>query len=312
MQHQLLTPLNIDTAVNYTIKPGMSLQAVCEELLSMGMLTKPYYLIFEARRKERAKQIKAGEYHILPGTTPLQLLDQFIAGKVVQHSLVLLEGWSFTQVLMAVRNDEHLIQTIESMGADQILKVLDCPATHSEGIFFPDTYHFPAGTTDLEFLQRACDELQQVLTEEWQQRAEGLPYQLPYEALIMASIIEKETGLVTERGKIAGIFVRRLQRGMKLQTDPTIIYAMGETFDGDIRHKDLDVDSPYNTYLYKGLPPTPIALAGAEAIHAALHPEDGSSLYFVAKGDGSHYFSDTLKEHNKAVAKYQLGKREKK
>ncbi|MEE9551905.1 MAG: endolytic transglycosylase MltG [Gammaproteobacteria bacterium] len=310
MQHHMLTPLNIDTAVNYTIKPGMSLQAVSEELSSMGMLTKPYYLIFEAQRKDRTRQIKAGEYYILPGTTPLQLLDQFIAGKVVQHSLVLLEGWSFTQLMMAVQNSEHLIQTIENMTGEQILTVLDCPWTHPEGIFFPDTYHFPTGTTDLDFLQRACDMLQQVLIEEWQQRVEGLPYQSPYEALIMASIIEKETGLSEERGKIAGIFVRRLQRGMKLQTDPTIIYAMRETFDGDIRRKDLDVDSPYNTYLYKGLPPTPIALAGTEAIHAALHPEDGSSLYFVAKGDGSHYFSDTLKEHNKAVAKYQLGKRE--
>ena len=183
---------------------------------------------------------------------------------------------------------------------------LGYPDLMPEGLFFPDTYYFPKGTTDIAFLQRAYQRLKVVLDEEWQQRDANLPYQNAYEALIMASIIEKETGLASDRGTIAGVFVRRLNKNMKLQTDPTVIYAMGKQYNGNIRKKDLDIDSPYNTYRHKGLPPGPIALASREAIHAALHPEDGKSLYFVAKGDGSHYFSENLTEHNRAVAKYQL------
>lgn len=185
---------------------------------------------------------------------------------------------------------------------------LGYPGLPAEGLFYPDTYHFPRGTTDVAFLRRSHEALLQVLKEEWQSRDEGLPYQSPYEALIMASLIEKETALASERGQIAGVFVRRLQRGMLLQTDPTVIYAMQESFDGNIRRKDLQIDSPYNTYVYAGLPPTPIALVGREAIFAAMQPEEGKTLYFVAKGDGSHHFSETLQEHNRAVAKYQLGK----
>jgi UPF0755 protein len=188
------------------------------------------------------------------------------------------------------------------------MSAIGYPDIAAEGQFFPDTYHFPAGTTDIEFLRRANQMLLQVLNEEWQQRTANLPYQTSYDALIMASIIEKETGRADEREKIAGVFVLRLKQDMKLQTDPTVIYAMGTAYNGNIRRKDLEIDSPYNTYRYKGLPPTPIALAGREAIYAALHPEDGKALYFVSRGDGSHYFSNTLKEHNKAVAKYQLKK----
>ena len=199
-------------------------------------------------------------------------------------------------------------KTLDYSDLDNLLVQLGYPKQHPEGLFFPDTYHFPRATTDKEFLQRAYQRLQTVLEEEWQQRAENLPYQSAYEALIMASIIEKETGLASERETIAGVFVRRLNKKMKLQTDPTVIYAMGQQFDGNIRKKDLSIDSPYNTYRYKGLPPTPIALAGREAIYAALQPQDGKALYFVAKGDGSHYFSETLAEHNSAVAKYQLNR----
>ncbi len=223
------------------------------------------------------------------------------SGKVIQYSLTLVEGWHIWEVLNAVSDDPVLIKTLSHDQADTLMQQLGLEAEHAEGYFFPDTYYFPRGTTDKEFLIRANKRLFDVLNEEWEQRDEGLPYQTPYEALIMASIIEKETGHPDERSEIAGVFVRRLQKDMKLQTDPTVIYAIGQQFDGDIRKKDLSIDSPYNTYKVKGLPPTPIAIVGREAIHAALHPKDGKTLYFVAKGDGSHYFSETLAEHNKAV-----------
>ncbi|MEJ2093844.1 MAG: endolytic transglycosylase MltG, partial [Gammaproteobacteria bacterium] len=215
--------------------------------------------------------------------------------------------WTFREVMSAVKDHPALNITLDDNINEFIMSVLGSPAFSPEGQFFPDTYHFPYGTTDIEFLRRSHRQLQSVLLDEWEKRSENLPYQQAYDALIMASLIEKETGIPEERDRIAGVFVRRLARGMRLQTDPTVIYAMGKNFDGNIRRKDLDIDSPYNTYRNPGLPPTPIALAGREAIHAALHPSDGKDLYFVATGDGGHYFSETLEEHNKAVRKYQLG-----
>jgi UPF0755 protein len=185
---------------------------------------------------------------------------------------------------------------------------LGITGSHAEGLFFPDTYYFINGTTDVELLRRAYQRRQSILKQEWEQRDSGLPYKNAYDALIMASIIEKETALATERPLIAGVFVRRLQKKMKLQTDPTVVYAMGDQYNGNIKKKDLNIDSPYNTYRYHGLPPSPIALAGQEAIYAALHPKLDETLYFVAKKDGSHYFSKTLEEHNRAVKKYQLNK----
>ena len=308
MQRFMEQPVNLSTPYTYTIDPGMSFRAVSEDLASIGLLDKPYYLILAGRNLEIADKLKAGEYEILPGTTTLQLLEQFVAGKVIQHTLTLLEGWSFNQVIETISNSWKLVHTLQGTESSHVMSAIGYPDIAAEGQFFPDTYHFPAGTTDIEFLRRANQMLLQVLDEEWQQRTANLPYQTPYDALVMASIIEKETGRVDEREKIAGVFVLRLQQDMKLQTDPTVIYAMGTTYNGNIRRKDLEIDSPYNTYRYKGLPPTPIALAGREAIYAALHPEDGKALYFVSRGDGSHYFSNTLKEHNNAVAKYQLNK----
>jgi len=231
-----------------------------------------------------------------------------VAGKVKQHALTLIEGWSFAQLLNAVKNNQILQQSADLIDGQRLMAILQNPDFSPEGQFFPDTYHFPRGTTDIQFLQRVYDKMQLVLAEEWEQRSENLPYQSPYEALIMASLIEKETALPEERGDVAGVFVRRLQRGMKLQTDPAVIYAMGDQYGGKLLRKDLDIDSPYNTYVYAGLPPTPIALAGRESLRAALHPEEGNTLYFVARGDGSHQFSETLDEHNKAVARYILGK----
>jgi len=310
MQQQLDSAINIETgtAISYTIKPGVNLKIIGEDLAQQGILEHPYHLILEGRLQGSESRLKAGEYLLHSGTTQRQLLEQFEAGKVVQHSLALIEGWSYKQIISAVSNNVVLIKTLADTDSKTVMSALDYPDVQPEGRFFPDTYHFPSGMTDVEFLQRAYEKMVDVLADEWQQKAEGLPYKNADEALIMASIIEKETAVASERAAIAGVFVRRLQKGMKLQTDPTVIYAMGENYNGNIRRKDLKTDSPYNTYVYAGLPPTPIALPGVEAIHAALHPEQGDTLYFVAKGDGSHYFSKTLKEHNRAVTKYQLGK----
>ena len=311
MQQQLHQPLRLEATETLVVEPGTSLQALAAGLVARGWLEHPYYLRFHARRTGRGHQIQAGEYAVSPDTTPVQLLDQLIDGRVVQHTLTIVEGWSYRQLLSAIQTHERLKQTLSPVLADkpkELMATLGLEADHPEGQFFPDTYHFPNGTTDVEFLRRAHRQMQAILADEWQQRSADLPYDNAYEALIMASIIEKETGLPAERADIAGVFVRRLEKGMRLQTDPTVIYAMGQRYDGNIRRKDLKIDSPYNTYKNRGLPPTPIAMPGQEAIHAGLHPAAGSALYFVSRGDGSHYFSDTLKEHNRAVAKYQLGR----
>lgn len=310
MQTQLDLPINIETKppTTYTINSGVNLKIIGEELTQREILQHPYYFMLEGRLQGIDSRIKAGEYLLHPETTQRQLLAQFVDGKTIQYSLSLIEGWSFKQIMHAVSSDEKLVKTLPDIDSKSVMTTLGFPDAHPEGRFFPDTYHFPSGMTDIEFLLRAYTKMEQVLQEHWENKEEGLPYKTADEALIMASIIEKETGVAEERATIAGVFVRRLQKGMKLQTDPTVIYAMGEDYQGNIRRKDLKIDSPYNTYFYAGLPPTPIALPGAEAIHAALHPEAGNSYYFVAKGDGSHYFSKTLNEHNRAVAKYQLGK----
>ena len=310
MQTQLDLPINIVTnpPTTYTINSGVNLKNIGEELTQREILQHPYYFMLEGRLQGIDSRIKAGEYLLHPETTQRQLLAQFVDGKTIQYSLSLIEVWSFKQIMHAVSSDEKLVKTLPDIDSKSVMTTLGFPDAHPEGRFFPDTYHFPSGMTDIEFLLRAYTKMEQVLQEHWENKEEGLPYKTADEALIMASIIEKETGVAEERATIAGVFVRRLQKGMKLQTDPTVIYAMGEDYQGNIRRKDLKIDSPYNTYFYAGLPPTPIALPGAEAIHAALHPEAGDSYYFVAKGDGSHYFSKTLNEHNRAVAKYQLGK----
>lgn len=307
-ERQLHSALNIREPVRLNIEPGTSMSELAIQLTENDWLEHPNYLIFEARLLKKANRIKSGEYLVTPGTTPLELLDLLVSGKVIQHSITLVEGWQFREVRDAIRGHEAIRQTISDWGPASIVNLLNLPHSSPEGLFFPDTYHFPRGTTDAEVLHRAYSRLEIMLANEWQEREQNLPYQSAYDALIMASIIEKETGVAEERGQIAGVFVRRLEKGMKLQTDPTVIYAIGEAFDGDIRHKDLSIDSPFNTYLYAGLPPTPIALAGRNAIHAALHPETGNSLYFVARGDGTHYFSATLKEHNHAVNTYQMKK----
>lgn len=288
------------------VSPGRSVRGIANDLAEQGLIEHPYYFEWLARRSGNATRLQAGEYRIEPGTTPAALLQLLSAGKVLQHSLTVVEGWTFGQMLAAMQAHASLTHTLLNKTDAQIMAAIGHADEHPEGRFLPDTYFFPRDTTDVAFLTRAYTALQQTLEREWAGRSEGLPIKTPYEALILASIIEKETGIAEERARIAGVFVRRLLNGMRLQTDPSVIYGLGADYDGDIRFSDLRRDTTYNTYTRDGLPPTPIALAGAEAIHAALHPAAGNELYFVAKGGGAHHFSATLEEHNKAVRQYQM------
>jgi len=301
-------PLNINTPLIFTIDSGSSFKDLNKKLKSYHILDKPYYFEFYARYSGYAKKIQSGEYQLSPGLTPIKIINIFVSGDVIQHSITLLEGWTIKDIKKEISSNTVLIKNLTDYSSDSLLKKIKITESNVEGLFFPDTYYFTKGASDIELLQRAYRRGKAILEKEWESRDAGLPYKNDYDALIMASIIEKETALASERAMIAGVFVRRLKNNMKLQTDPTVIYAMGIKYDGNIRKKDLRIDSPYNTYRYNGLPPTPIALAGREAIHAALHPENDDTLYFVSKKDGSHYFSKTLYEHNKAVKKYQLNK----
>ncbi|MCP3665077.1 MAG: endolytic transglycosylase MltG [Gammaproteobacteria bacterium] len=301
------SPLNLpDSGLIYTLEPGTSTAGVATALVKQGALDNALYFRLLARVEGKAGNLKAGEYNIPVGTTPSQLLILFVEGKVTNYSLTLVEGWSFKQMLEAVKNSSSLDKQLDYTDSSSVMEQIGYSNEHPEGRFLADTYHFPKGTVDVAFLQRAYRSMQKLLQKEWENRAPNLPLKSSYEALILASIIEKETAVAEERPAIAGVFIRRLRMGMKLQTDPTVIYGMGERYNGNIRRKDLREDTPYNTYVHRGLPPTPIAMPGKAALRAALHPEKGNSLYFVAKGDGSHYFSATLKEHNNAVQKYQL------
>jgi UPF0755 protein len=253
-----------------------------------------------------AGAVHAGEYEIAAGTTPKQLLLKFVSGEVLLYSMTIVEGWNFRELMAAIQASTLLEHTIVYEDWPATLEAFKAEATHPEGLFLPETYRFPKGTTDTGLLQQAFDLMQTTLDDEWAGRDEGLPIAAPYEALILASIIEKETALAAERPRIAGVFTRRLQKRMRLQTDPTVIYGIGVDFNGNLTRRDLRTDTPYNTYTRRGLPPTPIALPGKAAIHAAVHPEAGNELYFVATGlgDGSHKFSETKAEHDAAVQEY--------
>lgn len=310
VREQLNSPLALKEPAIIAINPGDSLFSVAAELQERGWFDYPVYLTIEGRLRNVAGSIKTGEYRVEPGATAASLLETIVAGKVTQRSLTLLEGWSFRQIMAALRARPQVEKTLDSDAPRRIMEEIGYAGHAAEGRFFPDTYYFTAGATDAELLRRAYRRMETVLAEEWEQRASGLPYQSPYQALIMASLVEKETAVDAERGKIAGVFVRRLEKNMRLQADPTVIYALGEQYDGNIRRKDLSLDSPFNTYRYRGLPPTPIAAAGRASIRAALQPEWGTALYFVATGDGGHQFSDTLAEHNRAVARYRQAQRQ--
>jgi len=279
----------------------------------MGLITDPQALYLYGRYHALGRAIKVGEFELTGSLTPIDLLTKVTSNQVKEYKITFSEGISFKEVLAKIAQTPKLTHTLQSGSAQplpSLMAQLQLPEMHPEGRFFPSTYRFPLGTTDLDLLKRAYHQMEAVLAAEWSQREDGLPYKTPYEALIMASIIEKETGVASERQQIAGVFVRRLNKKMRLQTDPTVIYGLGDSYNGNLKRSHLkDKSNPYNTYAIKGLPPTPIAMPGQEAIYAALHPAAGSALYFVAKGDGTHYFSATLDEHNAAVKRYQLKRR---
>ncbi|HHX34969.1 MAG TPA: endolytic transglycosylase MltG [Gammaproteobacteria bacterium] len=310
MQREVLEQhLQVENEQILNVPAGSTPNALLLELEQQGALRGAFWLRLSWRLQGYAQPLHAGEYQLGPEMSVAQLLEKWRSGDILQYRVTLVEGWNFRQVRTALAQQEKLQQTLGEVSDSDIMRELGQANVHPEGRFFPDTYNFVRGQTDLDLLRQANQRLEKVLAEEWAQRAEDVPYRNPDEALVMASIIEKETGVAHEREEISGVFNRRLKMGMLLQTDPTVIYGMGENYTGKITRADLRRPTPYNTYVIAGLPPTPIAMVGREAIYAALHPKSGKSLYFVARGDGSHVFSNTLAEHNKAVREYQIKRR---
>lgn len=308
-QQWLTTPLHLPSSgYTYQLQSGRVLGHLAQDLAQQGVLKHPRLLTLYARISDATK-IHAGEYYLHHGITPQELLDKLRKGDVVLYQATLVEGWTFRQALTLLHSKDTIKPLLKDKTTAEQLALLELPIEHPEGWFFPDTYVYSRGSTDVEILRRAYSHMQQLLQELWDARAENLPYKNAYEALIMASIVERETGAEWERDQVAGVFVRRLQRGMRLQTDPTVIYGMGEAYKGKITRKDLQEATPYNTYVIRGLPPTPISLPGRAALQATLNPAEGDALYFVAKGDGTTHFSATLAEHNRAVRRYQLNRR---
>lgn len=302
-------PLNMpDAGLEYQLAAGASVARVAYDLSRRNILAHPRLFVTYARLTGQVS-IKQGQYQIPSVATPKQLLQQLVEGRVESFQLTLVEGWTYRQALERLHAEPRLKRELVLGDWPQNKKLLGVDVAHPEGWFFPDTYQYVQGDSDVSVLRRAHAAMLDVLDEQWGERAQGLPYDTAYEALIMASIVERETGAPSEREQIAGVFVRRLELGMRLQTDPTVIYGMGERYKGDIKRSDLQEKTPYNTYRINGLPPTPIALPGREAIFAALHPDDSDSIYFVARGDGSHQFSSSLQAHNKAVREYQFRRR---
>jgi UPF0755 protein len=301
------SPLTVpEEGAVFEILPGTALSTIGSQLAEQGILGNPKIFRWYAQLAGHAGSIRAGEYRIESGTTASQLIEMFVSGDVQLYSFTMVEGSTFREMLEALLAHPAIKQTVTLEDWPRLLESLTVSATHPEGMFLPETYRFPKYTRDVEILGQAYELLSETLDAEWAARDENLPLKSPYEALILASIIEKETARADERAKISGVFVRRLQERMRLQTDPTVIYGIGESFDGNLTRRDLQTDTPYNTYTRAGLPPTPIALAGKAAIHAALHPADGKELYFVATGlgDGSHKFSETKEQHDAAVSEY--------
>lgn len=292
--------------VTYEIPRGSSLTAVANDLAARDFLEHPRVFTLWARFTGQAGSLKAGEYELLPGSSPQALLDLFNSGRVLLHSVTFIEGSTFGDIRGLLARHPQVAQELAAVSKADIMVRLGAPGVHPEGQFFPDTYRFPRQTSDFELLRMAYQRMQRELAAVWEARAADLPLGSPYEALILASIIEKETALDRERAQISGVFIERLRRRMRLQTDPTVIYGLDDTYDGNLRRADLKRDTPYNTYTRAGLPPTPIALPGLRSLQAAVHPEETGAIFFVAtgQGDGSHYFSRTLAEHEAAVQRY--------
>ena len=295
------------SSVEVTISPGASVRSIGAHLKAGGVPVDPLLLTLLARLENRATRLKAGTYAIAPTTTPEQLLDRMESGDVVRIQLVVPEGWTFAQMRALIAGRADIKQTARTMSDAELLAAIGAQQASPEGLFFPDTYTFTRDTTDLDLYRRAYRAQQKRLADAWAARAPDLPFATPYEALTLASIVEKETGRAEDRPQIAAVFVNRLKRGMLLQTDPTVIYGMGARFDGNLRRADLLSDTAYNTYTRPGLPPTPIALVGAAALTAVLNPPATDALYFVARGDGTSEFSGKLSDHNRAVDRYQRG-----
>jgi UPF0755 protein len=305
----LVQPLNITQEELLEVPKGTTPNRTFLRMEADGVIKDAFWLRVYWRFNLPKQPLHSGEYRMTPGMTVEGLIDLWKRGEMVQYSLTLVEGWNFHQVRAALAKEEKLEQTLNGLSDSQVMEKIGHGGIFPEGRFFPDTYRFVRGMTDTELLKTAYDRLDEVLAKEWSQRAADLPYSGPYQALIMASLVEKETGVPQERGQIAGVFVRRMAIGMLLQTDPTVIYGLGDRYNGKLTRAHLKEATPYNTYMIAGLPPTPIAMVGREAIHAALNPVEGTSLYFVARGDGSHVFSDDLDAHNNAVREFQLKRR---
>lgn len=297
-----------DRPLDFTIPAGSGLRAVSQQLVSAGMAFSPWQFTVLARLLGKAGAIQAGSYEVEVGVTPWQLLGKLTRGDVSQGALLFVEGMSFRQLRAALDTHPDLRHDTAGLSEAEILAQVGAAEKHPEGLFFPDTYLFTKRSSDVELLRRAYRAMQQRLAQAWETRAPGLPLKTPYEALILASIVEKETGVATDRPQVASVFVNRLRIGMALQTDPTVIYGMGAQFDGNLRKRDLQTDTPYNTYRRPGLPPTPIAMPGQAALDAVVQPARSDKLYFVARGDGSSEFSRNLDEHNRAVNLYQRNK----
>ncbi len=293
-----------DTTVEFLIKPGSSLRSSSQQIADAGVAVQPVLFEVLARITGQGSKLKAGTYEAQAGITPKALLDKIVRGEFAQFSFALIEGWTFRQMRQAIRQNPYFMHDSVNLSDREIVADLNSDHAVPEGLFFPDTYLFPKGSSDMEVYRRAYAQMQVRLELAWQKRDADSPLKSPYEAIILASLVEKETGLKSDRSMIAGVFVNRLRKGMLLQTDPTVIFGMGDRYQGKIHKRDLLTDSPYNTYTRVGLPPTPIALVGMESLMAALNPAHTDALYFVAKGDGSSQFSATLNDHHRAVARF--------
>ena len=304
--------------IAFTVTPGSGVGAATQEIVAAGVPVNPVLFGLLARLTQKASRIKAGAYELKPNTSPRRLLDQLVRGEFAQESVTIIEGWTFRQMRQALAASTALRHDSEALSDKELMARISADtadtadaaayqAKSPEGLFFPDTYLFAKGASDLQILRQAHVQMLAKLKAAWEARDTSLPYDTPYQALVMASIVEKETGQKSERAMIAGVFVNRLKAGMLLQTDPTVIYGMGAKYDGKIRKKDLETDTPYNTYVRAGLPPTPISLPGMQSLQAALGPAKTDALYFVSRNDGTSKFSDNLGDHNKAVNQYQRG-----
>ena len=293
--------------IEFTINPGSGVGASAQQMVAAGVPINPTMFALLARLTGDAGRIKAGSYELKPNTSPRRLLTQLVRGEFAHEALTIIEGWTFRQMRLAISGHDRLKHDTVKLSDQELMAQISTEFKEPEGMFFPDTYLFAKGSSEIEIYRRAHQAMLAHLNAAWEKRNKELPYESPYEALIMASIVEKETGQKSERNMIAGVFVNRLRTGMLLQTDPTVIYGMGASYVGQIRKKDLLTDTPYNTYTRGGLPPTPIALPGLQSLHAALEPAETPALYFVARGDGTSQFSNNLPDHNRAVNRYQRG-----